>query len=342
MVVWSYSWRNSTDVDQCQKIPPTSPIRSPARATVDLWARRTLINMTVPAEATRALRNAIARAEAERRRAERAGEIVERHERQLLTDPSVLREFHRKMATTHRQVQRQHLAAVAMHVAHAQRLRVWIDTPQRHHALPRFMASVADVADADSAALTLFGPGLVETLTAVSDSSAKTAQDLEFTLGEGPARDTMTVRRMVQATGPAISQRWPHYGPAVERLGIISIATVPVELTGVLLGALTLFGPHWYAESNDLDNLRTVANTVAGMLLPTDESNETDGQGVRCALLEEADDRAVVHQATGMLSVQYGCTISDAFALIQARSFAEDRPIDSIATDIVEHTFRLE
>ena len=298
--------------------------------------------MTVPAEATRALRNAVARADTEHRRAVRAAEIADRHEHQLLTDPPMLREFHLRMATTHRQVQRQHLAAAAMHTAHARRLRVWINTPQRRHVLPRFMASVADAADADSAALTLFGPGLVETLTAVSDSDAKAAQDLEFTLGEGPARDTMAVRHPLQAAGPAMCHRWPHYGPAVQRLGISSLATAPVELTGVPLGALTLFGPHQHPDGSGLDSLRTVANTVAAMLLSADESDPADDLGVRSALLAEADHRAIVHQATGILSVQHGCTIPDAFALIRARAFAEDRPIESIATGIVEHTLRLE
>jgi hypothetical protein len=297
--------------------------------------------MTLPAEAIRALQNAVTRADIERRRAERAAGIAERHERQCLTGTPVLRGLHLEMAATHRQVQRKHLAAAAMHAAHAQRLRAWVDTPQRHQALPRFMAGVADAAEADSAALTLFGPGLVETLTAVSDGCAKAAQDLEFGLGEGPARDTMTARRALQATGPAVRQRWPRYGPAVERLGIISIATVPVELAGVPLGALTLFGPRRRTEDHGPDGLRTIADTVAGMLLPVDGPDGPGDQGARCPLLEGADHRAVVHQATGMISVQCGCAIPDAFALLQARAFAEDRPIEQVATEIVGHTLSL-
>ena len=253
-----------------------------------------------------------------------------------------MREFHLKLATTHRQVQRQHLAAAAMHTAHANRLRAWIDTPQRHHALPRFMASVADVADADAAALTLFGPGLIETLAAASDCSAKSAQDLEFTFGEGPARDTMTVRRAVYVARTAIRRRWPNYGPAVERLGIRCIAAVPVELTGVPLGALTLFGQQRIIENGEPDRLRTVADTLAAMLLSEHGLNKADDGDAGNAVLAEADDRSVVHQATGMVSVQYGCAIPDALALIRARAFAEDRPVESIATDIVKHTLTME
>jgi hypothetical protein len=297
--------------------------------------------MTAPAEITRALRNALARADLERRRAERTAEIAERHEQQMLTDPPLLREFHLRMANTHRQVQRQHLAAATMHSSHADRLRIWVDTRERHRALPRFMASVAEAAEADSAAVTVFGPGLIETLTAVSDDTAKAAQDAEFTLGEGPAREAMTSRRAVRATGIAVRRRWPNYGPAVERLGIRSIAAVPMGLTGVPLGALTLFGLHPRPDNDDLDGLRAIADTVATMLLPEGERNGAGDDANPCSLLAEVDHRAVIHQATGVVSVEYGCATPDALALIRARAFAEDRPIEDIASDIVDRKLRL-
>jgi GAF domain-containing protein len=292
--------------------------------------------MAASAEVPRALRDALARADAERWRAERTAEIAERHERQLLTDPLSLQEFHLRMARMHRQAERQHLAATAIHVSHANRLRTWADA-HGQHPLPRFMASVAEVAHADGAAVTLFGAGLVETLTVVSDPAAKAAQDLEFALGQGPSRDTMTSRRPIRAVGPhGLRRRWPHYGPEVERLGIHSIAAVPVELTGMPLGALTLFGPR---QHRDFDSLLTLGGTVAAMLVSRDDG--TDDRGQQCPLLADADHRAVVHQAAGVVSVQLGCTIPDALALIRARAFTDDQPVESIASDIVEHRLRL-
>jgi hypothetical protein len=290
--------------------------------------------MTAPREVMRALRNALARAEVERGRAERAAEIAERHERQLLTAVPRLREYHRRLASMHWQVERQHAAAAAMHAAHGQRLRLLADNPDRHHALPGFMVSVAEAAHAGSAAVTLFGPDLVETLTVGSDGTARAAQDLEFTLGEGPARDTMSHCQAIHASGAALGRQWPTYGPAIERLGIRAVAAVPVQLTGVPLGAMTFFDP---AQPDHVDELRLVADTVAAMLVPLDES----AGPVPGFLLAEADHRAVVHQATGILSVQRNCAISDALALIRARAFADDRTIESVATDIVQRTLRL-
>lgn len=294
--------------------------------------------MTAPGEINHSLRDALVRAVLDRRRAARAAEIAERHEQQMLTDPPVLYEFHLRLAAMHRQVQRQHLAAARIHASHAVRLQFWVDSTERHSAMPRFMGSVAEAAEADGAAITLFGPGLVESVTAVSDHTIKAAQDVEFTLGEGPARDAMTRRRALWASGTGLGRRWPNYGPAVARLGIRSVAAVPVDLTGVPLGTLTLFGLR--PGRTNAGSLRTIADAVATMLVDEDATARAD-EAVLAPLLAEADHRAVIHQATGVVSVACGCSIPDALALIRARAFAEDRPIESVASDIVDRTLSL-
>ena len=45
--------------------------------------------------------------------------------------------------------------------------------------------------------------------------------------------------------------------------------------------------------------------------------------------------RAVVHQASGMVSVQAAVSIPDAVVMLRAYAFAEDRPISEVATRIV-------
>jgi hypothetical protein len=245
------------------------------------------------------------------------------------------------MATTHRQVQRQHLAAVAMHSAHAARLQAWADTPARQTALPRFMGSVAEVAQADSAAVTLFGPGLTETLSSASDGIAKAAQDAEFTLGEGPARDAVTCRHTIRARA-SICQRWPNYGPTVAGLGIRSIAAVPiVPARSEPIGALALFGLRPHSPPDDLDGLRAVADTITSMLLDETSTNDTMDEAVHRPLMADGDHRPVVHQAAGIVSVQCDCTIPDALAMIRARAFTKDEPLEAVATAIVNRTLRL-
>ena len=52
--------------------------------------------------------------------------------------------------------------------------------------------------------------------------------------------------------------------------------------------------------------------------------------------------RAVVHQATGMVSVQRGVVVDDALALLRAYAFAEDRPVGDVAADVVGGVLRFD
>jgi hypothetical protein len=58
--------------------------------------------------------------------------------------------------------------------------------------------------------------------------------------------------------------------------------------------------------------------------------------------LEVDDYRAVVHQATGMISAQLNCAIGEALVRLRGHAFASDRPIDQVATDVVTRALRFD
>ena len=47
-----------------------------------------------------------------------------------------------------------------------------------------------------------------------------------------------------------------------------------------------------------------------------------------------------VHQATGMVSVQAGVSIEDAFLMLRARAFSSDRLLAEVAHEVVERRLR--
>ncbi|MDQ1448311.1 MAG: hypothetical protein QOC79_1282, partial [Actinomycetota bacterium] len=53
-------------------------------------------------------------------------------------------------------------------------------------------------------------------------------------------------------------------------------------------------------------------------------------------------NKAVVHQASGMVSVQAAVSVPDAVVMLRAYAFAEDRPISEVATEIVDGVLRLD
>jgi AmiR/NasT family two-component response regulator len=48
------------------------------------------------------------------------------------------------------------------------------------------------------------------------------------------------------------------------------------------------------------------------------------------------DDRAEVHQATGVVSVRAGVSLARALALLRARAYADGRPIGDLARDVLD------
>jgi hypothetical protein len=68
-----------------------------------------------------------------------------------------------------------------------------------------------------------------EAVIAASDVTARAAYDLEFILGEGPARLAVARSHAVQVAGTALCDRWPQYGASVAKLGVQAVIVVPLE-----------------------------------------------------------------------------------------------------------------
>lgn len=73
--------------------------------------------------------------------------------------------------------------------------------------------------------------------------------------------------------------------------------------------------------------------------------DEQDGRGIHgghphtCGYFET---RPEAHQATGMISVQLGVSVGEAFIRLRARAFAEGRPLSELATDVVARRIRFD
>ncbi|WP_329124627.1 GAF and ANTAR domain-containing protein [Streptomyces sp. NBC_01465] len=258
-------------------------------------------------------------------RAAREKSLAERHER-LAAETG--REIHTTMARTHRGVEERHRAAARLQEAYARRLTDWL---AHRGARPLFMAGVAEACGTRSAALTLVGPDLRQLSIAASDQFSRTAQDLEYVLGVGPATDATRGRRPVSASGPAVDELWPGYGAGLAALGMGSVVAVPLSTAAGCIGALTVFDPQpGLAESGVLTG---VADALAdGVLL---------GPDAEPGLYGGTDLRVVVHQAAGMLSEQLHCPVDDATAIIRAHAFATGESPEAVAGQIVSGDLKL-
>ena len=115
--------------------------------------------------------------------------------------------------------------------------------PEKTNKRTRGMLAIAGLFGTDAAALTLLDADHCEVWVAASNVTARVAQDLEYTLDEGPARDATATNAAILERGQGLPTRWRHYGPAVRQIGIEAVAAVPLPWSAGYLGALTIFDP---------------------------------------------------------------------------------------------------
>ncbi|CAM5423918.1 hypothetical protein GCM10010329_00670 [Streptomyces spiroverticillatus] len=273
-------------------------------------------------QAAEALRRAVLAAAREARQ----NRLAERHER-LAAETGL--PIHRAMAETHRKVAARHRAAAGLQESFARRAIQW---SAGRGARPLFMTEVANACGTRSAALTLVGVDHGQLAVAASDRLARQAQDLEFVLGTGPAREAASAGLPVVAHGADIDLRWPGYGVGLTGLGLSAVASVPLSVPSGCIGALTVFDPRpGLTEEGTLDEV--AAALADGVLLGAEGEPDLYGG---------ADLRAVVHQAAGVLSEQARCSVADALELIKARAFTGGESAESVAERIVSGELRLQ
>lgn len=176
-----------------------------------------------------------------------------------------------------------------------------------------------------------------------SDAIAARIEDLCLTLGEGPGVDAHRHGVFVLESDLAQPQRmrWPNFSPLAVTAGVAAIFSFPLRVGAVHLGTLTLYNARPGRLSDDQhDDAMAMATVVLNAVLAHQAGAPP---GVLARELESlAGNRAEVHQASGMVSVQLAVSVAEALVRLRARAYADDRPLADVARDIVDRRLRLE
>lgn len=159
------------------------------------------------------------------------------------------------------------------------------------------------------------------------------ADELQYTLGEGPCRDALKDRESVHSLDLSSDPRWPKWGPnMVSQTGMHSVMSHRLFVTRAGLGALTMYGAKKSAfDTQALDNGVALAAAVAVAL-----ANAQHQQNLQIAV----DARTLTGQATGMLMERFHLSAGQAFAVISRLSREQNVKIRDLADQIV-HTAHL-
>ncbi len=177
---------------------------------------------------------------------------------------------------------------------------------------------------------------------AISDGAAGTMEDLQFTLGEGPCVEcSRTGRPVLQPdlvrTGPG---QWPAFSAGAIDAGIRAIFAFPLRVGGIRLGVLDLYrdeaGELTDAELVEALSFADAATALLLHLQSQQSARSEDGSGDGSGVIPVVEDRAEVHQATGMISVQAGIDMAESLVRLRARAYATERPILELARDVLD------
>jgi ANTAR domain len=207
-------------------------------------------------------------------------------------------------------------------------------------SLAALCAGAADLLAVDGASVTAVGgPSVLEPLSATDELSAR-LEELLLTTGEGPgAEDFMFGAPMLIPDLAPVLDRWPGFAPAALAAGARALFAFPLQAGAIRAGVLLLYraqpGPLTVQQLADALVVADIALTLlldsAAGISASPDYQSFDGL---------SDSRAEVYQATGMISVQLGVSLEDAFVRLRAHAFAADAPLHDVAGDVVSRTLR--
>ena len=227
----------------------------------------------------------------------------------------------------------------------APRVWAWIAAARERDA-PVSLAALCRAAvgrlGVDGASVTAVGgPAVREPLPATDELSAR-LEELLFTIGEGPgAEDFMFGSPILIPDLEPVTERWPGFVPAAVAAGARALFAFPLQAGAIRVGVLSLYR----AEPGPLTP-QQLADTLAfadiALQLLLDSATGTSELPGYCPPDGLSDSRAEVYQATGMISVQLGVSLEEAFVRLRAHAFATDTPLDDIAGDVVRRLLRFD
>jgi hypothetical protein len=211
------------------------------------------------------------------------------------------------------------------------------------HLGARLCDASAALVGGGSAAIMLMGVSAQAASFGFSDGLAAELEELQFTLGEGPGFDAYAsgTPSLAPQLGDPASHRWPAFAPVATRLGVGAAFGFPLRLGAIRLGALDVYRAHPGELSAEQARDAVIAATViteAVLALHAGSLPDQLPQAIELGQLL----RAEIHQAAGMVSEQLGIPVTDALIRLRAHAYAEDRPINKVAHEVVDRWLRIE
>lgn len=201
----------------------------------------------------------------------------------------------------------------------------------------------AEVVGVTGAGIMLMSDGVPAGSVCTTNAVSHLIEDLQYALGEGPCVDAYHLDRPVlepDLAEPA-TPRWIAFTPPAVEAGVRAIFGFPLQVGATRLGALNLYCDHPGVLSGEQHSDALVMAEIAAQAVLVLQADAPPGE-LSGALESESDFQWVVHQASGMVSVQLEVTVVQALIRLRAYAFGNNRPLDAVAHDVVDRVMRFD
>lgn len=183
----------------------------------------------------------------------------------------------------------------------------------------------------DAVALVLRGDARAQEMVSASDRWGALLEELQYTLGEGPAVEAF------RGGGPVLvgdleaeQARWPGFAGAGAEEGLAAMFAFPLQVGGIRLGTLDLYRRRPGGLSADaIADAAVLADLATLALLENELADDRDKLRMEVSYQD-------VHMATGVLAAKLRIGLEDAFARLRAHAFAERRSLLDVSRDVLE------
>ncbi|MGJ9372592.1 GAF and ANTAR domain-containing protein [Nesterenkonia sp. CF4.4] len=138
-----------------------------------------------------------------------------------------------------------------------------------------------------------------------TDRVVREADDLQYTIGEGPCLSAWASRTVVNVEDVHSDPRWPNWSSAVVRLPIRSVLSTPLQHQQTVVGAMKIYSAAEHAFTAETERLLTMFAGPAAALLAHIQTKDLPmklSESISTAMSQ----RDTINIAKGVLMAQHG------------------------------------
>jgi transcriptional regulator with GAF, ATPase, and Fis domain len=168
-----------------------------------------------------------------------------------------------------------------------------------------------------------------------TDDLVRAADDLQYSLGEGPCLTAWSTSAPVSVDDTGTDQRFPRWSAAAAEAGVLSCFSVPLLRGHDAIGALKIYAavPEAFGDA-DRTRLADIA-VAAAALLGHVQTSETSTR-ISTELRESLRSRDLVGMAKGILMEREGLSEAEALRALTIRARSRGVPVRRLTADLVD------